>query len=301
MQDLNDFRYFHAVVSHQGFTAASRVIGVPKGTLSKSVARLEDRLRVRLLERTTRKLRMTDVGRAFFEQCQGILARVEIAEGIAAQARAEPNGMVRLSCPQGLIQNLVDDILPGFLNTYPAVRVHVKVINRPADLVDDNVDVALRARSGSYSDRNVTVRSLGRTRLVLAMSPALNANHGPEITTASLAHIPTLSMTELDDEGPWKLIGPDGQELDVVHRPRLLCSNFDLLLAAAEQGVGIALLPEHIARPSFLAGSLLHVLPEWGSSFGAIQVVYSARKGLLPAVRALIDHLSTEVPLRAAP
>src|SRR3954471_21681804 len=140
IRDLNDFYFFHAVVTHHGFSAAERATRISKGTLSKGVARLEERLQVRLLERTTRKLRVTEVGRAFYEQCQVILAGVEAAEAAAAQAFAEPNGMVRVSCPQGLIQNLVAEILPGFMNVYPKVRVQLRVINRPADLVDDGID-----------------------------------------------------------------------------------------------------------------------------------------------------------------
>jgi DNA-binding transcriptional LysR family regulator len=296
MQDLNDFYFFHAVVTHQGFSAAARAIGVRKGTLSKSVARLEERLHVRLLERTTRKLRMTEVGRAFYEQCQVILAGVEAAEAAAAEAYAEPNGMVRVSCPQGLIQHLIADILPGFMKVYPKVRVQLKVINRPADLVDDGIDVALRARSGTDQDSSLIVRPLGRSRLVLAMSPALRDSCGEMLTLDRLAEAPTLSMAETSDDDSWHLIGPGGEERLIHHRPRLLCSNFDMLHAAALEGVGIALFPDHIAGTSFASGALLHVLPDWGSPFGVVQAVFSTRKGLLPAVRALIDYLAVAVP-----
>ncbi|RRD22380.1 LysR family transcriptional regulator [Brucellaceae bacterium VT-16-1752] len=296
MQDLNDFYFFHAVVTHQGFSAAARAIGVPKGTLSKAVTRLEDRLHVRLLERTTRKLRMTDVGRAFYEQCQVILAGVEAAEAAAAEAYAEPNGLVRMSCPQGLIQHLIADVLPGFMKVYPKVRVQLKVINRPADLVDDGIDVALRARSGADQDSSLIVRPLGRSRLVLAMSPALRDSRGEMLSLDRLAEASTLSMAETGDDDTWQLVGPRGESRVIHHRPRLLCSNFDMLHAAALEGVGIALLPDHITRASFDSGELIHVLPEWGSPFGVVQAVFSTRKGLLPAVRALIDYLAVTVP-----
>lgn len=298
MKDLNDFYLFHAVATHQGFSAASRIIGVPKGTLSKSVARLEDRLQVRLLERTTRKLRMTEVGRAFYEQCQVILAGVEAAEAAAAQAYAEPNGMVRVSCPQGLIQSLFAELLPGFMNVYPKVRIQVKVINRPADLVDDAIDIALRARASTSEDSSLIVRKLAREKLVLAMSPVLRDTCGSLLSIEHLSDAPTLSMSETSDEDIWPVVGPNGETRKIHHTPRLLCSNFDLLHAAALDGVGIAFLPEHIARPSFLAGSLLHVLPEWHSPFGTIEAVFPSRKGMVPAVRALIDYLVIEVPRR---
>jgi len=300
MRDLNDFYSFYAVVTHKGFSAAERATDIPKGTLSKAVSRLEDRLQVRLIERTTRKLRTTELGRAFYEQCEVILAGVEAAEAAAAQAYAEPNGMVRVSCPQGLIQNLITEILPSFMKVHPKVRIQLKVINRPADLVDDAIDIALRARSGADQDSALIVRQLARTNLVLAMSPALRDACGELLSIDQLSHAPTLSMSETSDEDVWPLVGPGDEKRMIRHRPRLLCSNFDLLHAAALDGVGIAFLPDHIARASFLSGTLLHVLPEWHSPFGTIQAVFPTRKGLLPAVRALIDYLAIEMPRKVS-
>ncbi|WP_395407370.1 LysR family transcriptional regulator [Pseudoduganella sp. UC29_106] len=117
MHDLNDLYFFHTVVSCNGFAAGARHIGVPKSTLSKRVAQLENRLNVRLLERTTRSLRTTDVGREFYEHCEVMLAGAEAAEAVAAQSRAEPQGLVRVSCPPGLIQYMMVTLLPGFFGT----------------------------------------------------------------------------------------------------------------------------------------------------------------------------------------
>lgn len=296
MRDLNDFLAFHAVVKHGGFSAAERATGLPKATLSKAVARLEERLQLRLLERTTRKLRITPLGQAFYEQCQIILEGVESAEAVAAQAHSEPNGLLRISCPQGLIQHLIADILPGFMVVYPRVRVVMKVINRPADLVDDGVDIILRARSGPNPDSSLIIRPLGRSRLILVMSPALREACGAPVSIEHIAAAPTLSMNEHADEDIWHLTGPEGAEQILRHRPRLLCSNFDMLHAAALAGVGIALLPEHIARPSCASGALVQILPDWQSPFGEIQAVFPTRKGLFPAIRALINYLAIEVP-----
>lgn len=294
MKNLNDFYLFHAVATHQGFSAAERAIGVQKGTLSKGVARLEDELNVRLLDRTTRKLRLTDVGRAIFEQSEVILAGVEAAEDIAARAHTEPRGFVRLSCPQGLLQNLVADVLPGFMNVYPDVRVQLKVINRRADLVEDGIDVALRARSTAEADNSLIVRTLGRSRMVLAVSPELLKRCTEPPTIDRLA-MPTLSMWEDDEEDSWQLIGPNGMVRTIRHSPRLMCSNFDMLHTAAVDGVGMALLPEHICAPSFSSGLLLPLLPEWHSPHGNVQAVFLTRKGLVPAIRALIDYLAIEI------
>lgn len=301
MQDLNDFYYFHAVATYKGFSAATRATGVPKATLSKRVAQLEDRLGVRLLERTTRSLRLTDVGETFYEACVAMLAGAEAAEAVAANAQLDPNGMVRVSCPQGMLQDLLIDILPEFLRRYPKVRVQLKILNRPADLVEDRVDVALRIRSTFDTDPNLFMRKLGRSRLILVASPEFLRATGGAITLQRLTELPTLSMDHETDEVTWTLVGPDGATQTLSHQPRLLCASSDVLRRSALEGLGVALLPEHVGRSEIDAGHLVHLLPDWHSPFGIIHAVFSSRKGLVPAVRALIDHLAVEVPNRSAP
>lgn len=296
MQDLNDFYYFHAVVTYHGFSAAARQIGVPKATLSKRVAKLEERLQVRLLERSTRQSRMTDVGRAFYEHCQSILAGAEAAEAAAAQSHAEPQGIVRVSCPQGLIQNLVEDLLPGFMKQYPKVRVQLKVINRRADLIDDRVDIAIRARSRLDNDHNLIVRPMGYSRLVLVMSRQFFATFGQRPTIDCLASLPTLSMVEDADEDVWELVGPEGQTRNFRLTPRLFCSDFELLRKATLEGLGVSLLPEHICMPWLQTGELVNVLPDWHTRPAIVYAAFISRKGLLPSVRTLIDYLVLEIP-----
>jgi DNA-binding transcriptional LysR family regulator len=298
MQDLNDFYFLHAVATHQGFSAAARATGVPKATLSKRVAQLESRLGVRLFERTTRSLRLTDVGQAVYEQVEAMMAGAEAAEAVAAQAQAEPTGMVRVSCPQGLIQDLVIDILPGFLRQHPKVRVQLKVLNRPADLVEDRVDVALRARASLDTDPNLIVRVLGQSRLVLVASPALLEQAGGDLTIERLSGLPTLAMNDERDEFTWNLMGPAGEIRTIQHRPRLMCSSFDVLLATALEGVGVALLPAHVGQAAISSDRLVHLLPDWHTPYGTTHAVFSSRKGLVPSVRTLIDHLAAEVPRR---
>jgi len=300
VRDLNDFYFFHAVVTHRGFSAAERATGVPKGTLSKAVARLEDRLKVRLIERTTRKLRTTEVGRAFYEQCEGMLGNVEAAEAAAAQAQAEPYGLLRVSCPQALLHNLIEGLLLQFMAEYPKVRVQVKVPNRPAHFVDDGVDVALRVRSTPARDSSMVIRTLGTSRLVLAMSPKLQRSLGKLEAIEQLGDAPTLSMSDDVEDGrrQWQLVGPGHEMRLVAHRPRLLCSNTDMLNAAAVAGVGVALLPDHVTRPSFASGALVPVLPDWCSTVGTVQAAYPSKKSLFPATRALLAYLAREIPQR---
>ena len=133
MQDLNDLHLFAEVVRHKGFSPAARALNAPKSKLSKHVARLEARLGVRLLERSTRRFRVTDVGQEFYLQCEAVLASAEAAELVVARAQAEPRGIVRVSCPHGISHGIMGVILPSFLARYPLVRVDMKVLNRRVD------------------------------------------------------------------------------------------------------------------------------------------------------------------------
>jgi DNA-binding transcriptional LysR family regulator len=301
MLDLNDLYYFHAVAAHKGFSAAARATGIPKASLSKRVALLEERLGVRLLERSTRSLRLTQVGSTVLEQVAVMLSGAEAAEAAAAQAQAEPNGVVRVGCPQGLIQDLVIDLLPVFLQRYPKVRIQLKVINRRADLVEDMVDVALRARTKLDSDPGLIMRKLGRSSGILVASPKLLEQHHHDISIDRLQDWPFLSQFEERGEVTWDLLGPNNELRQIVHTPRLMCTSFDVLRTSAIAGIGLTLLPDFIAAAAIKTGQLVHVLPDWYTPHGIIHAVFSSKKGLVPAVRVWIDFLATEVPKRVSP
>lgn len=296
MQDLNDLYFFHTVVSCNGFAAGARHIGVPKSTLSKRVAQLEQRLQVRLLERTTRSLRTTDVGREFYEHCQVMLSGAEAAVAVVAQSRIEPQGLVRVSCPPGIVQYIMVALLPGFLERHPKVRIQLQVFHRPADLIEDRVDVALRGRARLDTDGSLIVRPFGRARLVLVMSPRLLAGGEPPRSLERLADFPTLSIAEDPGGEGWELEGPNQETQRFPHQPRLFCSDLDVVLASAVGGLGLALLPKRFCLSALESGQLLHVLPAWRSREFILHAVFMSRKGMLPSVRALIDYLVAEVP-----
>jgi DNA-binding transcriptional LysR family regulator len=296
MHDLNDFYFFHTVVSCHGFAAGARHIGVPKSTLSKRVAQLENRLQVRLLERTTRSLRTTDVGREFYAHCQTMLEGVEAAEAVAAQSRVEPQGLVRVSCPPGMIQYMMVTLLPAFLTRYPKVRIQLQVFHRPADLIDDRVDIALRGRIRLESDPGLIVRTLGRIPLVLVMSPKLLTGYEAPLAVERLADFSTVSIAENADGDCWELEGPDDKTHEFRHQPRLFCGDLDVALASAIAGLGVAMLPKRFCEAALDSGELMHVLPDWCSRAFILHAVFMSRKGMLPSVRAFIDWLVAEVP-----
>lgn len=286
--DLNDFAYFAEVVGHGGFAAAGRALREPKSKLSRRIAGLEERLGLRLIERSSRRFRVTEVGQAFYERCRAILAEAEQAEALVAQAQAEPHGRVRFSCPTGMIE-LVSGLVSTFLARYPKVRLQLIAIDRPVDLIEERIDVALRVRSVLVGDAELTMRSLGDSLRILVASPQLAVRlQDPE----HLARLPTLATSDEDGEVEWHLQTDDGRAHVHRHVPRLGCGDFYAVRDAAIAGLGVALLPDHLCRQALDRGQLVHVLPEWRGHRGLVHLVFTTRRGLSPAVRALIDHLA---------
>lgn len=294
MQDLNDLALYAAVVRNKGFTAAANALSVPKSKISKRVAALEEQLGVRLIERSTRKLAITDIGQSFYERCEAVLSGVEAAEAVVAVAKAEPAGTVRLSMPPGFAP-MMADVLPGFLKRYPLVRLSILTTGRPVDLIEERIDVALRVRDSYDTDQSLIVRRFGATRRYLAASPRFLERHGP-VDLDTIGRIPTLSMQENNPRAIWTLLHSSGEIHDVSHSPVLTCSDFSVLERATIEGIGLGLLPDIIVERGFRNGLLTPVLPDWSSTEATVHAVFTSRHGMLPAVRALIEHLAENLP-----
>lgn len=296
MNDLNEIVYFTAVVEQNGFSAAARFLDIPKSSVSRYVARLESRLGVRLLERSTRNLRLTEVGSSYYERCKAILDELDDAEQNIAQLRQEPSGIVRVSCPTGIAQSTLARIIPGFMARYPQLRVQVIATNRAVDLFGEKVDVAIRARL-RLADESLAMRKLGISRLVFAASPGFAAENALPSSPAELGQLPFLSFQEETLRPSWTLIGPGGIKRAATFEPALWTSEFNILVAAARAGRGIALLPREIAAPEIAAGHLLHVFPQWHAEDVTVYLVFPSRRGMSPTVRVLIDYLVEQFEL----
>jgi len=290
MPDLNDYLLYAEVVAHGGFAPAGRALRQPKSTLSRRIALLEARLGVRLIERTTRRFRVTEVGQAFYERCRIVALDVEQANAVAAEAKSEPHGLIRFSCPTGLIEALSAS-LPRFLARFPKVRLQVIAVDRAVDLIEERIDVALRVRTALSTDAALTMRTLGGSRRILVAGPQLAARCR-DLTIDKLEGLPTLSPTDQSGELTWDLLGPDGANRAVRHEPRMTCGDFRALRDAAAANIGVAFLPDHVCRDDLTSGRLVQVFPEWRSEDGIVHIVFTTRRGLPPAVRAFIDHLA---------
>jgi len=294
MQDLNDLFFFTEVVANGGFASAGRALRQPKSKLSRRVSQLEERLGVRLIERSSRRFRITDVGQAFYDHCQNVMTEVKRAEAAVAATQGEPHGTVRFSCPLGLMDPL-SGILADFMERYPRVKLQVMATNRRVDLITERIDVALRVRTVLDTDAALTVRTLARSRRILVASPAWAQRLGDTKEVEALASVPTLSATEQEGQDVWELVGPEQRTSAIRHEPRLACGDFQALREAAIAGLGVALLPDHTCGPALRSGQLAHVFPDWHAPDGTVHLVFTSRRGLPPPVGALIDHLVERV------
>lgn len=292
MEDLNDLYYFARVVEHGGFAAAGRATGVPKSKLSRRIALLEERLGARLLHRSTRHFSITELGQTFYEHCRAMLVEAEAAHEAVEATRAEPAGTVRASCPITLLHVHVGTMLADFLASNPRVSLHLEATNRKVSPVGDGVDLAIRVRPPPLPDSDLVLRVLADSAQCIVASPALVAALGRPSGPTDLAAFPSLSLGPPQDEHIWTLVGRDGTEASLHHRPRLVTDDMVALRNAARAGVGIVQLPTLMLREDLATGALVSLLPDWAPPRQIIHAVYPSRRCLLPAVRALIDDLA---------
>jgi DNA-binding transcriptional LysR family regulator len=291
MQDMNDMLYFAEVVERGGFAAAGRHLGIPKSKLSRRVAELETRLGVRLLQRTTRKLSLTEVGEVYLRHCTAMRDAAEAAAEAVEQAQTEPRGTIRVACPVTLAQTTVGPVLAPFLARYPQVKVDMRVSNRVVDLVEEGVDVALRVRQTLDDSGSLVVKNLGRTQTFLVCSPAQLQRQGAPQSIHDVARLDSLAMSAVDGKASWHLLGPGGASHTLVHQPRYVADDLLTLKFAMLCGTGMSFLPDYMCREELQDGRLVQVLPGWAPPHGIFHAVYPSRRGMVPAVRRFLDFL----------
>lgn len=208
------------------------------------------------------------------------------------QAQSEPHGLIRFSCPTGMIE-VISGLVRSFLDRYPKMRLQLIAADRPADLIGERIDLALRVRVALTSDAELTMRSIGGSTRILVANPsmAIRLNESEQLT-----QLPTLTTNDTDAETEWHLETEDGRTQLLRHEPRLGCGDMAAVREAAIAGLGVALLPYHVCLPALNDGQLVRVLPDWRGQKGLVHLVFTTRRGLPPAVRALIDHLAAGFP-----
>lgn len=293
MQDLNDLYYFVQVVDHAGFAPAGRALGMPKSKLSRRIIGLEQRLGVRLLQRTSRKLAVTEIGQDYYRHCLAMLVEAQAAQESIERSRAEPQGTIRLSAPPALICFELGAMLARYMAAHPKVRIEVEGTSRRVDVIAERFDLAIRVRMPPLEASELVMKTLGESPLRLVAAPDLVAAQLPEVP-ADLTDYPSLDLGSVTLRHAWTFTGADGAATQIVHAPRLVTDDLSQLLHAALAGVGIVALPSMVADKAIADGRLLRLLPGWSLPTGIIHAVFPSRRGLLPSVRSLLDFLGEE-------
>lgn len=300
MVDLNDMLYFVEVVERGGFAAAGRALGIPKSRLSRRVAELEEHLGVRLLQRTTRKLSLTQVGETYLRHCQAMRDAALAASDAVAEVQTEPRGTIRVTCPVTLAQTVLGELMPRFLECCPLVHVEMQVTNRPVNVVEEGVDVALRVRSSLEDSGSMVVKRLDSSRQILVASPDLLERQGTPRTLDDLQLLDSMSMSAVDGHSSLLLVGPEGREHRLQLQPRYVVDDLLTLKFAALAGSGMCWLPDYMCKDELAQGRLSHLLPDWAPVPGIVHAVFASRRGLAPAVRHFLDFLGETMPGRSS-
>ncbi len=288
MHDLNDLRFFATVVAQQSFSGAARALSVPKSRISRRIAALEEELGVRLLERSTRRVSVTEAGKQVYEHARAAMLEAEAVEEVALRLKAEPRGLVRMSCPLGL-QRALSGPLPAFLDAHPLLRLQLVMTNRRVDLIEESIDIAVRVRERLDTDGELQMKRVGTSKRILVAAPALLERFGTPGAPADLQGLPLLDPQEHAGPHRWMLSNATGDTASIEVAARLSTGDFSTLVRAARAGIGIALLPRANCEPELAAGELVQILSDWGVADGILHLVFTSRRGMLPGVRAVID------------
>lgn len=292
MQDLNDFHFFVQVVNHGGFAAAGRALGIQKSKLSRRIMLLEERLDVRLIQRSSRRFAVTEIGREFYERCVAMLVEAEAAEQVIAQIRAEPRGTIRMSCPTALLSFQFGALIARFMAENPQIQVLLESTTRRVDVIAEGFDIAIRVRFPPLEPTDLVMRQLDESSQCLVASPSIVPR--TLASPADLAGLPSLDLWRPQRDHVWSLGHADGRTAQVPHRPRLVTDDMAVLREACLANVGIVQLPTIMVWEDIRAGRLVHMLPDWRPRSGIVHAVFPSRRGLLPSVRALLDFLARE-------
>ncbi len=296
MDKYQEMRVFTAVVEASSFVAAADSLGMSKAAVSRYVSELEQRLGVRLLHRTTRRLSLTSEGEVFLSRCRDILSSIEASETEISTRSLSVSGLLKVSVPVSFGIRHLAPLWPEFLALHPQLKLDVQLADRVIDLVDEGFDMAIRI--ARLADSSLISRQIANTRLVLCAAPDYLQRKGTPQHPRDLAAHDVLGYSLLATGDQWQFVGPDGPVSEKV-RPRLWSNNGDSCIAACVQGAGIQLQPTFLIAEELRRGELVEILPQFQAATLGIYVVYPTRKFVLPKVRALVEFLDAR--LKEAP
>ncbi|HUS28180.1 MAG TPA: LysR family transcriptional regulator [Kofleriaceae bacterium] len=290
--DLNDIVVFTKVVETKSFTGAADALGLPKSTVSRKLAQLEERLGVRLVQRTTRKLALTEIGEAYYERCSRIVADVAAAEQLVTDMQSTPRGRLRVTSTIDFSTRFLGEIIADFLAQHPDINVELEATDRVVDLIDDGFDLAVRF--GPMPESTLIAKRLVSLHLILVASPEYLARRNMPKTVEELDEHDHVLFTPASRNQTWTLVHNNGgeQTYEFGRPARLASNNYGAVVDVARANGGIALISEFMITDELKTGRLVHVLPEWKTRPTDVHAVYPARQNVPPRLTLFLEHLS---------
>lgn len=298
LTDLDDFYCFALVVEHGGFSAAERATDIPKSKLSRRVYNLEERLGVRLIQRSSRHFAVTEIGMNVYRHAQVMMNAAQAAHDLVDHLSVKPRDVIKVTVPVDIAQNQLTKILPDFLKLYPEIRVQLIISNRRFDVINEGIDIALRVRSNLDDDPSLVIRQFSTIEQHIFASQAYLNEYGSIKKPEDLTQHRILSLADDHLDQQIILHNKENQQEKVKVNPVIMASNLLMLANLASQNCGVALLPDTIASEYVRTGELVRILPDWKAPHGIFHAVYPSRRGQLPAVRVFIDYLVEQLSTR---
>lgn len=288
--DLNEMAIFVRVVESGSFTGAAKALGLPKSTVSRKITQLEERLGVRLIQRTTRSLSLTDTGSAYHSHCSRILGDIEEANIAVTQMQSTPTGTLRITAPVLFGSTVLSGLIAEYMELHPQVNIDLVLSDQVIDLVQDGIDVAFRV--GHLEDSSLIGRYLGDVKAILCASSDYIARHGKPSHPDEIQDHQVISATGWTQ---WTLHGPEEEEVNVTIKPRLKVNDLSSLYTLALSGAGIAALPVLIAASAVKSKNLVPILCDWPFEAHPIHTLYASNRHLSAKVRSFVDFVIERV------
>ncbi len=292
MLDLNDLRVFSSVARLRSFSAAAREIGMPKSSVSRGIARLEHALSTRLVQRTTREVRLTEPGLRLQEHCLGILTRIDEAVDEVGSLGDGPRGLLRISSGIGFGINVLATMLPPFVERHPHVTVQLDLTSRSVDLVAEGVDIAVRI--GPMPDAGFVATQLGTIHRYACAAPDYLRRRGVPDSIEALAGHDVIEMPALNGRPrAWSFARGEEPPTTVEIEPRIAVNDPATIHRLVLNGAGIGCVSGYLCTPDFAGGRLVHLFPEWRLPPIDVSLVFPSRRELSPAVRAFVSYMKS--------
>ena len=299
MHSFDDYYYFYLVVKHGGFSAASEASNITKSKLSRRILDLEEQFNVTLIQRSTRHFKVTPLGQEFYSECEKIIHQVDCAHNVLTKQKSEPQGLIKISCPPVMMRYQIRALLNEFLKLYPQVQVEMELTSRRVDVLHDDIDLAIRTNFSANEDSSIIVRDVMKTTHCLVATPELLQGRTLE-SLLEINDFPTIVLGTQKPNYQWHLHRLDSQEsIEIPLQPRIKSNDLAGVYYSVMDGLGIADLPFITIQKELAEGRLIHVLPEWCSNIGTVQLVYASRKGQRLVMEKLITHLIDGLRLSA--